>query len=821
MGEREVITEERWVEEQSERKQKKSKEKRAKEKKRKREERLNKMFNIGSFFNAFMFIAALAITIVLVFMGNIFEEKYIIKVGDISRERFIAEFQVVNRVATEEKIQKVKENEKPLYKKDANIMTEAVENVETYFVSIQEAKKLKEKKEKAEQGSEEETADRELGDVPSDKEVVKIEIDVKEELSSEVSGTEETPEIPLFLNEQKYKLLLEMEDKELDNLKNDIITIVVDVMDIGVMEEKLSVAINNAKDKIDKLSWNSQIKDIAYSVASSVIQPNTFVDEDATQRAIEKAIMEVEPVIVRKGEKIVDKDEVITDEIYAILQDAGYIQQKEWDINELMPILGGVVLFLSLEIFLCIYLKSTESELWNLGGKNKINRKNIPVEEKGKTKRNLKERWQDFNSNINEAWQINKNKAMIFVAYCIVILLSKIMSGFSYTIMPVALWGMFVILLMSLPAAIVANLVMSIIGALICGGNIKAFLYFLISGSCTGIYMTFKDKERNNFVKVIMMAGLTNICVFVGVELIFGSTFEKEFFTEMFQAFLSAVVMVIVVIGSEVVWENIFGVVTTAKLNDLANPNKPLLIELHDRANGTYQHSMAVANIGQNAALKIGANSLLVRAAAYYHDIGKMKKPNYFAENQEGGDNPHDRELEGDSVKIIKDHVQLGCQKAEECKLPKVIIDMIYQHHGTTFIGGFYYKAVENYGKENVDEKKYKYNNEVPQTKEAAILMLADSVEAATRAQYKQGKTVEELENMVSVILNGKFNEGQLFESGLSFEEFKLIEESFKASIKGMYHGRPVYHKGYLKGVEDKAKEKEVKEEKTEEKEEK
>jgi len=793
MGERELVTKEELVEELKERKEKRSEEKRAKEKKRKRKERIVKIFNLSNIFAAFMAAAALIITLVMVFVGNVFEENYVIKAGDISKERFIANFQMVNRIATEKKIDLARQNEKPLYKKDANITLEAVENIESYFSSIQQAKQRQSSIDEAQGNPEKEEIE------------INVELDSTESSSQGNSDIEGTLEIPLFLNEEKYQMLLEMEDLRLTALKKDIIDIVVDVMDLGVTEDKLSAAINNAKDKIDRLSWSLDIKDIAYSIANTVIQPNTFIDEEATQKAIERAVLKVEPVIIKKGEKIVDKDEVITEEIYAILEDAGYIQQKEWSIKEAIPLLGGTILFLILEIFVCVYLNSMENEKWVLTSNKKYEEfYKLPAgEEKSKNKSKFKEKYKKLKNSIKKAWEINKNKAMIFTAYIIVLVLVKIMSNFHYTVMPAALLGMFSSLLISLPAAIVLNLVMSIVGAVICGGNIQAFLYFLVSGSCASIYIAYKDKKRNDFVKVILMAAFTNILVFIGTEFIFGADFDKELFTKASYSFLTAVAMVIAVIGSEVLWENIFGVLTMARLNDLTNPNKPVLTELHDKANGTYQHSLAVANIGEKAAQAIDANWALVRAAAYYHDIGKMKNPMYFAENQEGGDNPHTRELEGDSARKIREHVDIGCQRAKEENLPQVIIDMIRQHHGTTSVGHFYNKAVDNYGQENVDEKDYRYDNETPKTKESAILMLADSVEAATRAGYKAGKTKEELEEIVSNVMKLKLNDGQLYESGLSFKEFKIIEESFKTSIRGMYHSRVMYHKNYFKTAEE------------------
>ena len=236
--------------------------------------------------------------------------------------------------------------------------------------------------------------------------------------------------------------------------------------------------------------------------------------------------------------------------------------------------------------------------------------------------------------------------------------------------------------------------------------------------------------------------------------------------------------------------ERLFGFTSSYTLMELSDMNRPLLKELALKAPGTLQHSLQVANLAEGAALKIGANALLLKVAALYHDIGKTKKPLYFIENQSSG-NPHEQLSTLESTKIIIDHVLDGEKMAQKAKLPQVLIDFILTHHGTTRVEYFYRTYMNEHPDEEVDEAQFRYPGPKPSTKEQAILMLADSIEAASKSLKNPSE--EELFSFIDKIAQGKINQGQLDDANLTFKELNECITVFKAILKSVYHVRVEY----------------------------
>ena len=252
-------------------------------------------------------------------------------------------------------------------------------------------------------------------------------------------------------------------------------------------------------------------------------------------------------------------------------------------------------------------------------------------------------------------------------------------------------------------------------------------------------------------------------------------------------AFLSA----FVAMGFVTMFEWFTGITTDQTLLEWADPNRPLLRRLSQEAPGTYAHSVNAANLGESAANAIGAHGLLVRIGMYYHDAGKVLKPQYFIENQPEGLNPHDSLEPVLSAAIVKEHVTEGARLAKESNLPVVIQDFITEHHGTQFISIFYNQAIERNGKEKVTKQDFTYPGPKPQSKETAIAMMADSIESATRVL--QEPNAKRLRNLVEKIIQNKQEEGQLDDSPLTLAEITILKEAFANSLASIHHQRIEY----------------------------
>jgi cyclic-di-AMP phosphodiesterase PgpH len=254
---------------------------------------------------------------------------------------------------------------------------------------------------------------------------------------------------------------------------------------------------------------------------------------------------------------------------------------------------------------------------------------------------------------------------------------------------------------------------------------------------------------------------------------------------------------------------SLFGITTVLQLLELAHPNQPLLRRLAREAPGTYHHSIVVSSLAENAAELVGADPLFTRVAVYYHDIGKVLRPYFFVENQVNTENVHDELDPRTSAQIILGHVTDGVALARRYRLPRRIIDVIEQHHGTTLVRYFYHRAMER--GENVDASAFSYAGPRPQTKEAGIIMLADSVEATVRAQYQSGKLLAEgpevpgddvgypvkpndkIGQVVDRIINERVVEGQLDDCELTLRDLREIRAAFTAVLSNIYHPRVDY----------------------------
>ena len=320
--------------------------------------------------------------------------------------------------------------------------------------------------------------------------------------------------------------------------------------------------------------------------------------------------------------------------------------------------------------------------------------------------------------------------------------------------------------------------------------NSFEFAFLQISAGMVAIYSIKNLVRREQFLISALLILLNYFVAYLGISLIKEGTVGAIEWIK-FLPFVFSVLLSLLAYPLIYLFEKLFGITSDITLIELTNTNTSLLRELAFKAPGTFQHSLQVANLAESAIYKIGGNALLVRAGALYHDIGKIENPQFFIENQIKGVNPHDKLPYDDSAQIIIKHVLNGIEMARRNNLPEVIVDFIRTHHGNTRVDYFYQSFLKNFPEKIVDENTFRYPGPIPFTKETAVLMLADSVEAASRSLKEPD--VENINALVERIIDYKLAQDQLNDSNITLKEIETIKLIFKTMLMGIYHVRVEY----------------------------
>lgn len=376
---------------------------------------------------------------------------------------------------------------------------------------------------------------------------------------------------------------------------------------------------------------------------------------------------------------------------------------------------------------------------------------------------------------------------LIFVSACLMMQLSK--ERASPLAAPVAGFVILTGLLLSRNLAVVVSIILCLILGVLNDFSLEYFIVHLLS-SFTGVIFLSSIRNRSDLTRIGLKLILINA---LAVIIIY---FFRQWPLNVLEAnigwaALSGLASTLIVLGTLPYLEIFFSRTTNIKLLELADFNLPILKRLMLEAPGTYHHSLIMASLAEQAAAAIGANSLLARVGAYYHDIGKLSNPDYFIENQEPKLNPHDPLAPSMSNLIVTSHVKEGKALAEKSQLDRVIIDCIEQHHGTSLIHYFYHRALEQNAELKQDD--FRYPGPKPKRKETAILMLADAIEAATRVIDEP--TPGRLKDTVEKVINNKFTDGQFSECPITLHDLSEIAESMAATLSGIYHARIDYQK--------------------------
>jgi cyclic-di-AMP phosphodiesterase PgpH len=357
---------------------------------------------------------------------------------------------------------------------------------------------------------------------------------------------------------------------------------------------------------------------------------------------------------------------------------------------------------------------------------------------------------------------------------------------------PIATGAMLIRIVLNSEVAIVFSLLGCYFSAVLMGNQLFYFIFTLV-GSVVGAHKVARCEQRSILIKAGTTVGGINALMILSYNLISGNPLKMTLLSDLMMGFLGGLLASVLVLGIAPIIESLFGYTTDIKLLELANMDHPVLKDLILQAPGTYHHSIIVGSLVEGAAKSIAANPLLARVSAYYHDIGKLKKPLYFIENAVGGENKHDHLTPTMSSLILISHVKDGVEMARENRLGERIGHIVQQHHGTSLISFFYQKAKEkeNPEMESINENDFRYPGPKPQTKEAGIVMLADSVEAASRALADP--TPSRIKGLVQRITNNIFLDGQLEECELTLKDLQKIQESFNRILTAIFHQRIDY----------------------------
>ncbi|MCM3455501.1 HD family phosphohydrolase [Heyndrickxia oleronia] len=578
-------------------------------------------------------------------------------------------------------------------------------------------------------------------------------VDLKSKLTSDVNE-----DVTKSISDAVLMDLLKATPFELEQTRNILNSQVEQLMGEKIREDKVRQYQGRMEDLIRDSSIPTELKSAAIALGKYAIVPNDIYDPEQTDIRKKQAMQSVEPIKILQGQVIVQEGHLIDHESYHQLELLGLLKSNP----TIKPYIGlGIFVFL---IIGSLYLYFS-------------------------TFRVSEEKKQNY-------------LILLSLIFIISLLLMKIIGlmadleldkiGYLF---PAAMAPMLIRMMLNERFAFIITIILAACGSIIFHDeitgsvNIEIAIYILFSGTA-GILLLTNRNRKSNILQAGFFISIINILIIFFLLFLGNGQFTKmEYLYYTIFAFVSGLLSAILTIGLLPFFEAGFGVLSTLKLIELSSPNHPLLKKILTEAPGTYHHSVMVANLAEAACEAIGANGLLARVGCYYHDIGKTRRPQFFIENQMNIENPHNHISPETSKDIIIAHATDGAQMLKKHKLPKEIVDIAEQHHGTTLLKYFYYKAKEE--NDHIDEMDYRYPGPKPQTKEAAIISIADSVEAAVRSMTHP--TPEQIKNLIDSIVQDRLKDGQLNECDITLKEIEVIKKTFSETLNGIFHSRIEY----------------------------
>lgn len=577
------------------------------------------------------------------------------------------------------------------------------------------------------------------------------ELDEPERLAKMVVATE------LTLNELEAKALLESRPQDLEEMETQMLEILEALLQQGVKPEGLEVARRQAVQEISFLLFSHDQKRVLGPLSKAVIRPNMIYNAEATSQAREVARQAIQQVRILRGTEIVSEREIVTERHLAQLEALGLLRGT----TGYSAFFGLALLLLVMFIIVGIYLFT-------------------------------------FQQNIYRDVSRLLLLGLIVLVTLTFAIAAKYFSGY---LVPVSMGVILIAVLINANLAVLMSVVFAVFTAVITGNDLR-FMLVALFGGLIAAYSTSQVSRRSDLTRAGFYVSALNVVTVIGLFLYMGTLrmeydLLRDFSVGILAAIANGLFSAVMAIGLLPYLESGFGLTTAVSLLELANPNHPLLKKLLMTAPGTYHHSLVVANLAEAAAEAVDADPLLARVGAFYHDIGKLKRPYFFIENQLG-ENPHEKISPNLSTLIITSHIKDGLEMATRYKLPLVIRDIIIQHHGNSLVSYFYHQAEKCQDSNNqLCQDNFRYEAPLPQSKEAAIILLADSVEAAARSMPKpiSGR----IEGVVRKIVKEKLNDGQFGQCDITLKELDLISAIFVRILSGIYHTRVTYPEKELK----------------------
>lgn len=492
---------------------------------------------------------------------------------------------------------------------------------------------------------------------------------------------------------------------------------------------------------------------VSRRILDKYMEANSLPDESATELARAEAAAQVESVVYRKGHYIVRTGDIITQAQLEMLGELGLLSNQEIDISMYAGVAALILIMLAIvAVYLYIYERRMLRSV--------------------------------------------RNVLLLSIIIVLILLIDYLLLDVETNLVQVYYATMLIGILLKTRLALITNLVLSVITGMMLSDTtgmfpIQAILFIIVSliSGTAAAYMCAKPMHRMRIMGTGLLVGgvgaLTSLCVGLIIYDSAASALEGALWP-----LINGVASAVLCVGTLPLWELAFDIQTPTKLLELTNPNSPLLRRLALEAPGTYHHSIVVANLAESAADAIGANAMLVRAGAYYHDVGKLSAPEAFTENQtDKSKSIHNMLTPVESAALIRSHTIEGEELAEKYKLPKPIRDIIRQHHGTSTINYFYAQALEQ--DENVNIEDFKYPGPKPTSKEAALIMLADSVEAAVRSL--PDKSPEKVKERILKLIKERVAAGELDQCDISMLELNKVAEEFAQALGAVHHERVEY----------------------------